>query len=163
MTTTEIVHHPRTFGCRTETVNGDRAQNARSADLAHRTLLKAHHRHGHLWITRRIKTETQEIDPHWAREDQVVTETTYSYRITRAEQLAAPLIRRARWYASLGLARLAYSRDLHARAKANPEGLPGKFHDLVVRTRRSPNVLDDGELYAVLKVPIYEWARGEHR
>lgn len=161
--TTEIIHHPRTFGCRTETVLGDTTGRARSADLAHRTLLNAHHRHGHLWIERRIKSTNREIDPHWAREDQIVEETTYRYTITRLEQHAAPLIRRARWHASMALARLAYSRRLHRMAKAAPTSAVAFLHDLVVRARRSPNVLDDGELYAVLKVPVFEYVRGERR
>lgn len=150
-------------GCRIEYPLGQPARFARAHELAETMILKRHIKAGHIYLAHRIRTETAPCDPPHAREDETWEQRTYSYRPTILDRALAPAVKRARWAISLQLARWAYDTRLHARAKANPEGLPGKFHDLVVRTRRSPNVLDDGELYAVLKVPVFEYVRGDHR
>lgn len=136
---------------------------ARSFELARNGLLRLHHQDGYLWILSRIRTETKEIDPYFSREDQIWLETTYTFTVHTPERILAPLVKRARWAASLQLARWAYDLRLHDKAKADPHGPAGKFHDLVVRTRRRPNILDDAELYQRLGVPVYEYVRGETR
>lgn len=149
------------LGVRVQYLADDPAHAARSEEKARAALLRLHHQDGYLWILSRIRSETKEVDPPYSGEDDIWEETTYSFTVTPPERLLAPLMKRARWAASLQLARWAYSGNLYARAKADPSGPAGRFHDLVVRTRRRPNVLEDFELYQRLGVPVYEYVRGE--
>lgn len=147
-------HHPRLYGVRVQYPAGDKNHMTRAVELAHTNLIKQHHRHGFLWVSRRIDTATRYVDPPFSRDDTVWEERTYAYRISRLEKLAAPLIRKARFPLSMAMVRLAFNDTLY---DASERGTPGARPLMLwaLRTRRNPNFLTDQELSKRLGIHVY--------